>query len=176
MQPTFTDWRAADQESILAEPWPEIVPFDAPVETDDFILETLPEPVCAFCKALCTSLCVRPGLVGPLALGALATVFQRKYTIQGKADWSQSLSLYTIVSAPPSAGKSPALDALLKPLRMWEAEKREEETPVIASARTERKIMESRLVDGSLNLSPDLTGSAVGIFMIDQKICQHTVP
>lgn len=147
MQPSFENWQRAEQESILAEPWPEIEPFDAPVETDDFILETLPEPVSAFCKALCTSLCVRPGLVGPLALGALATVFQRRYSIQGKEDWLQPLSLYTIVSAPPSAGKSPALDALLKPLRIWEKEKREEEAPVIASARTERRIMETRLAN-----------------------------
>ena len=145
MQPSFENWHRAEQESILAEPWPEIVPFDAPVETDDFILETLPEPVSAFCKALCTSLCVRPGLVGPLALGALASVFQRRFSIQGKEDWSQPLSLYAIVSAPPSAGKSPALDALLKPLRIWERDKREEETPVIASARAERKIQEARL-------------------------------
>lgn len=145
MQPSYENWHRAEQESILAEPWPEIVPFDAPVETDDFILETLPEPVSAFCKALCTSLCVRPGLVGPLALGALASVFQRRFSIQGKEDWSQPLSLYAIVSAPPSAGKSPALDALLKPLRIWERDKREEETPVIASARAERKIQEARL-------------------------------
>lgn len=145
MQPSFEDFNAAIQNSMTAEPWPEIVPFDAPVETDDFILETLPGPVSAYCKALCTSLCVRPGLVGPLALGALATVFQRKYAVQGKADWIQPLSLYTIVSAPPSAGKSPVMDALLKPLRLWEREKQKEEAPVIASARAERKIQETRL-------------------------------
>ena len=125
--------------------WPEIIPFDTPAKTDDFILEVLPEPVNHFCQALCRSLCVRPGLVGPLALGVLATVFQRRFTIQGKSDWLQPLSLYTIVSAPPSAGKSPALDALLKPLRAWEMDKREEEGPVIASARSERKILENRL-------------------------------
>lgn len=145
MQPSLEDFRAAEQDGMTAEPWPEIVPFDAPVETDDFILETLPGPVSAFCKALCISLCVRPGLVGPLALGALATVFQGKYTIQGKPDWFEPLSLYTIVSAPPSAGKSPVMGAILKPLREWEREKREEEAPVIAAAKSERKTMEKRL-------------------------------
>lgn len=130
----------------IAEPefqWPELIPFDAPIETEEFNLDVLPEPVRDFCKAVCTSLNVRPGMVGPIALGCLATIYQRRYMV--KDTFEQPLQLFTIVSAPPSAGKSPVFSLLLNPFREWERERQKAEKPAIAAEQSELRMLKNKL-------------------------------
>jgi hypothetical protein len=135
----------ASETVMQGNPWPEIIPFDAPIETEDFNLEVLPGAVRDYCKAVCDSLSVRPGMVGPIALGCLATIYQRRYEIRGKPDWVEPLQLFTIVSAPPSSGKSPVLSKMLAPFREWEQQKQMDEKPVIAAEKSEMRMLQKRI-------------------------------
>ena len=154
MRPTPKAFQEAEAErggeivmDDLEQVWPEIVPFEASADADAFPLDIFPGPVAEYCKELCRSLCVDGGMVGPLALSMLSTVFQRRFRIKPKGsddDWSESLNLFVIVSAPPSAGKSPVFRAIRDPLISWERERREEEAPLIEAERAERRMQEQR--------------------------------
>ena len=72
------------------EPWPEIVPFEVEIKTEEFFLPALPKPIADFCGALCKSLQVPTGMAGPLALGCLSTIFQSDIRFrQSPGGWSR---------------------------------------------------------------------------------------
>lgn len=154
--------------------WPdEIERFDATVDTDPFLLSLLPEPVCLYCMAICRSLQVDAGMVGPLALGLLAVIYMRRYRIQGnKSDWVEPLNLFTLVSAMPSAGKSPTIRLLRQPFDDWEAATRRDEAPLILQNQSERKILESRIADAEKKQSKSGLEHAIDMSNIADLIKQ----
>ncbi len=124
--------------------WETPVPF-AKTDTPPFPLECLPEAVAGFVKALSDNTQTSEEMAGILALGVLANAFQSKYTVQVTPDWSEPLCLYCVAVAPPGERKSAVISALTKPIREYEAERRESERIEVARNRAEKTLLEKKL-------------------------------
>ncbi len=124
--------------------WETPIPF-ATITTPPFPLDCLPESMAAFVKALSDNTQTPEEMAGVLALGVLATAFQSKYIVQITPDWKEPLCLYCVAVAPPGERKSAVISALTKPIRDYEAERRESERIEIARNRAEKTLLEKKL-------------------------------
>lgn len=109
------------------DPWPEPIPLGA-VDTDlpPFPLHALPEWIAQRSRDVATDLGCYPSMPAMLAIGALATLCARKVTVRIDAEREEHTNLYLVVSAPPSAGKSPAYKKMCGPvLDIEDAHKRD---------------------------------------------------
>jgi hypothetical protein len=83
----------------------------------------------------------------PVDLPAMIAITALSICAQGHADiniqgtWTEPLNTYTITSMPPSAGKSPAFKAMLKPINDYEQHLIDEATPERDRTDTLRKIL-----------------------------------
>ncbi len=124
--------------------WEPPIPFDS-VNVPDFPIECLPGPVSVFVESLSISTQTPVEMAGILALGILSTAFQAKYQVEITPDWHEPLCLYTVAVAPPGERKSAVIAALTRPVREFEAERRDCEAVEIAQNKTERVLLEKSL-------------------------------
>lgn len=111
-------------------PWPE---------------EVFPEPFGIFAKELSRSVETPPELAGMLLLAVVAAVVQKKYRIQVKEDYQETVNLWILGILPPASRKSKIYTTITAPLRDWECEQKILLEPLIQQAVSRRKTMESRL-------------------------------
>ena len=141
MQPDFE--RFADEVSQGLTEWEAPLPL-ASVRIPEFPVGKLPGPVSLMVEALAESTQTPPEMGGLLALGILATAFQRHYVMQVRPDWCEPLCLFCCAVAPPAERKSAVLGALTAPVREYEQQRRALEAPDLARNESERKILEGR--------------------------------
>ena len=132
-----------DWENSVSEPWPALIPFDDH-KLPAFPSETLPDAVKAFVEALAESTQTPLEMGGLLALGTMAAIMQKNYTLQVRQDWTETLNLYTVVVGAPAERKTPVLNRVVKPLRDYERERRDADTVYIARAESERRMLEGK--------------------------------
>jgi hypothetical protein len=94
-------------------PVPEFVPFPT---------EALPRAVADLVRAGARSLQVDEGMLGPLALAAMASAVGNARTIALHASWHEPAIVWITVVAPSGAGKSPALELVTRPAEKRDAE------------------------------------------------------
>lgn len=108
-------------------------------------MDTLPGKVRGFSKALCESLQVSSGMVGPAVLAVVATGTQKKYDIHPLEDWYEPGNLYITIVAEPSERKSPTMKEELIPVYEYEAEENERLAPEIATYKAKKEVLENRI-------------------------------
>lgn len=118
-----------------------------------FNLDTLPVKVKGFSGALCESLQVSPGMVGPAVLAIVATGAQKKYSIHPLEDWYEPANLYITIIAEPSERKSPTMKEILLPVYEYETEENEETAPKITAYNMKKKVLENRIESAVRSLS-----------------------
>ena len=96
--------------------WPDPVIPTEPLPPVPFPTDVLPAPAAKFVREQAAALGVEEAIVGPYVLGAMAAAIGGTHEVQMKSGWRESTNLYIILIAEPGTGKSPALDAAVKPL------------------------------------------------------------
>jgi len=94
-------------------PVPEFVPFPT---------DALPNAAADLVRAGADSLQVDPGMLGPLALAAMASAVGNSRTIALHASWHEPAIIWAVVVAPSGSGKSPALELVTRPAARRDAE------------------------------------------------------
>lgn len=94
-------------------PVPEFVPFPT---------DALPKAAADLVRAGADSLQVDPGMLGPLALAAMASAVGNSRTIALHASWHEPAIIWAVVVAPSGSGKSPALELVTRPAERRDAE------------------------------------------------------
>lgn len=118
-----------------------------------FNLDTLPAKVKGFSRALCESLQVSSGMVGPAMVAVMALGLQKKYCVHPMADWYEPANLYVVIIADPSERKSPAMKDILQPVYEFEREENERIAPEVAACKAKRVILENRIGSAIKSLS-----------------------
>jgi hypothetical protein len=127
------------------EPWPEAIPLIDNTTTPTFPIDTLPEWITEHTLSVAGDLQVSPDLPANLALGALSVATIGNVTVNyPRQRWKQPTNLYMAVALPPSAGKSPAKNAMFSPIEALEEKRLQQAAAERHRAEGQRKILEKR--------------------------------
>jgi hypothetical protein len=158
------------------EPWPTPIPLHDTNTPPDFPLHTLPEWIRNHIQQTSDDLQVAPDLPATLALGALSVAALGKTRVTyPRQRWTQPLNLYTAVALPPSAGKSPAKNAMFKPLETLEQKRLKDAATLKMRNETERNILEKRrknLEDKAAKGGDDGTAAMFELLDLTEQIAQ----
>lgn len=86
-----------------------------------------------------------PDLPAMFALGALSTIALGHVMVEARAGHTEHPTLYLVVPAPPSEGKSAALEMAMAPVHDHEERRIEAAADAVAGADTARKIAEKKV-------------------------------
>ena len=111
---------AVIEEARAAElaTWPE--PLLDGSQPPELQASLLPRWLGEYAAALCDALQVPPAMVVVQALATMGAVAQRRYVVQVKEGYTESMSLWGITAAPSGSRKTSVRDALIEPLEAWE--------------------------------------------------------
>jgi hypothetical protein len=119
------------------------MPFGEEVEFSKFPLEYLPHVFQDAIKNFCGSAGASVDMAAVLALSVLGAVFQKRYYTQLPTH-TEPLNIYTCVSMPPSAKKTPVISFLSKPIMDFQKAKVEEESSDITARLRAKSALESK--------------------------------
>ena len=128
-----SDWETPIAISSLAGP--------APL----FPVEALPCWMRAQAEQVAKELQVAVDLPATLALVALSIIFAGRWNVLVKNTWKESLNLYLVVALPPGAGKSPAFNQMLGPIRKFDLERAAEAQLRVGHVTQTRRIIEKAM-------------------------------
>ena len=111
----------------------------------EFPIEALPGEISPYIKSVSESLQVPIDMTATFVISILSLCVQKKYVIQVKPDWIESLNLYTLVVARPSERKSPTLKETLKPITDYVKAENELRKPQISEYKLKRNILNGRM-------------------------------
>lgn len=105
------------------ESWPEPQPLPKLPPVPDFPLELLPDDLAAWIGDAAERARFRPDFAAVASMAALGSVIGRKLGIRLKQhdDWTEYGNVWAALIGPPSALKSPALRAALRPFKTLQA-------------------------------------------------------
>lgn len=108
-------------------PPPDDWPAPAPLESsttppEGWPWEAMPAPLQALGQEAVRALGAPDSMVAAALLGLASGACAGRVTLEVKDGHRVSPNLYILVSAPPGAGKSPVMKALLQPFHQWEAQ------------------------------------------------------
>jgi len=162
------------------EPWPAPIPLHDTNTPPEFPLHTLPEWIRNQIEQTATDLQVAPDLPATLALGALSVAALGKTRVTyPRQRWTQPLNLYTAVALPPSAGKSPAKNAMFAPLETLEQQRLKDAATTKMRAETERSILEKRrkqLEDKAAKNGDDAASALYDLHNLNDELAQLQNP
>lgn len=107
-----------------------------------FPVDALPDPLRCQVASVAEALQVPADLPGMLGLAVLSTAGQRVAIVEPRSGWREPLGTFVVVALPSGERKSPALTAMVAPLRAYERERNAEERGEIKAAEARRKILE----------------------------------
>lgn len=142
--PLFIPTQTPKPEPEASAGWEEPLYFET-IAVPDFPVDILPGPLSAFVLELARSTQTPEEMAGVLSLGVLATLFQRYYKVEVTPDWQEPLCLWPVAIADPAERKSAVINALLKPIYAYEADRQAAEAVEIAQNRAERTRLENLL-------------------------------
>ena len=107
--------------TTAADPWSEPIPLNDTTRPPQFPIETLPAWIADHAQQIADDLQVAVDLPATLAIGALSVAALGAAKVHyPRQRWTQPLNIYAAVALPPSAGKSPAKNAMFAPLEELE--------------------------------------------------------
>jgi hypothetical protein len=178
-QPTTTTTIIGDT-TTPDEPWPAPIPLHDTNTPPDFPLHTLPEWIRNHIQQTAADLQVAADLPATLALGALSVAALGATKVNyPRQRWTQPLNLYTAVALPPSAGKSPAKNAMFAPLETLEQQRLKDAATTKMRAETERSILEKRrkqLEEKAAKNGDDATAAMYDLHNLNEQLAQLQHP
>lgn len=137
-----------EEPSVAAEPddpWPPLIPLVEDHEPVPFPLHTLPPWLAAHAHNVAQDLQVAVDLPATLGLSVLSVAALGKAKVRyPRQNWKQPLNLYVTVALAPSAGKSPAKNAMFDVLEDHEQTKIRNAATARLRADSQRQILEKR--------------------------------
>lgn len=163
-----------------SDPWEIPIPFNESV-LPVFPVDVLPEWLRSFVIAEATATQTPTDLPAILALAVLATVCQKKVTVQVNTSWSEPVNLYCIVSLPPGNRKSAVFSSMVQPLAAWEKNKMQHAKEAIAIAQAEHDVLEGRLQRAKATASNPKAGddplqAMAEVRQLAKALAEHRVP
>ena len=139
----------AEAEALedIKRDWEEPIKFDD-FNLPEFPIHCLPEPIRSYVRELSEELQVPLGSCATVSIGVLSTIFQSRYKVAVRSTskkWTEQLSLYTLVVAPPAERKTPIKTRLFFPVYEYERRKREQEVQEIAESKAEKELLISEI-------------------------------
>ena len=139
---TTPAWTPRDNDT---DDWGELQPLGGNLDVPAFPLHTLPNWISTYATQLAEDIQVAVDLPAALALGALSVAALGKSTVHyPRINYTQPLNIYTAVSLPPSAGKSPVKNAMFAPLEVLETRRIERAARDRHRNESQRRILEKR--------------------------------
>ncbi len=144
------------------EPWPDPIQLITPTQTPDFPTHTLPTWITNQTQQIARNIQVAHDLPASLALGALSVIALGNTKIRyERNNWNQPLNLYIAIALPPSAGKTPAKNAIFWPLEQIELQRMAEAKETKDFNDSTRRIYEKELktIEEKVTKNPDNIGN-----------------
>ncbi len=132
----------ADFEKVTSS-WEEPIPFGR-YDLEPFPVDALPGDIGDYVRALAESTQTPVDMAGTSALVFISACTQKKYIIQGKADWFEPNNIFGNVIAPPSERKSAVLHGIVRPGDQYELRYNLENAGRVESSKMQRRILEKR--------------------------------
>lgn len=140
-------------------------------------------------EALAESMQVPIEMAGSIILAAMAAAVQDKYIARPRPDWTETLSAYLSVVAPPAYRKSAVLSALMAPHCQYERNRRQAERAEVAQSQAKvsalekaKQAIETRFASGKacmddvLNTAVELEEAQAGELHAYRLLANDTTP
>lgn len=116
----------ADARATLADerPFPDPTPLVPPRTLPAFPVEELPPRVGGYVRELARFLQVPEDMVAMAVLGIVAAALQGRLRVEGRAGWTEIVTLYVLIIAETGERKTPTLNAVKSSLGKAETELR----------------------------------------------------
>ena len=127
------------------EPWPEPVPFDAPILLPDFPLEALPPALGEFASEVSKTVQVPADLPASLCLAVASATVARRFVVAVGETHEEPTNLYVIGATPSGTRKSETFRRCVAPLEEIEEALAKAAAPDIKRAQARRDVAEARV-------------------------------
>jgi len=112
----------ADRAALAVPTWPELEPIGSDDPPPVFPVEALPSWLRDMATATATAFQVPVELPALIGLATLGGAVQRRVIVRAAPDWTEPLSLFTLVGLPSGCRKSSVFAAMLSPVNQIEKE------------------------------------------------------
>ena len=123
--------------------WEDPLPFGR-YEPAPFPVDVLPSAFQEYVLEVAESTQTPRDMAGTASLAVSATCIQKKYVVQGKADWTEPVNIYLDEIAAPSERKSAVLQRMVRPLDAYEKDYNARNSAAIAQNRSMRRALERK--------------------------------
>lgn len=134
-----------EQAPAEPEPWPEPVPFDAPILLPDFPVEALPPELGDFASEVAQTVQVPVDLPAALVLAVASATVARRYVVAVGETHEEPTNIYVVGAMTPGTRKSETFRRSLAPLEEIEEERSRAAAPDIKRAQARRDVAEARM-------------------------------
>lgn len=143
----YVHWPAKQTEPSIW-PHPSVL---RNINLPEFPTETLPDWLQEFVIAEAVASQTPTDLAGMLALATCSAATAGKFRVETGKGVEEPINLYTVVSLPPGNRKSSVFREVVNPLVQYESELGQSMTEEVALAKSQRKVLESRLSQAEAN-------------------------
>ena len=137
------DWGEAQLDQGFA-PFAPFAPPDL-TQLPTFPVNSLPNSLEKFVQSIAEGLQVSADMPAVAMLGIIAISVQRKFVVEVKPDWRETLSLYVMSIARSSERKTPVLQLVTKPLYQYQKEENKRRRPDIERYRARRDLLQKSI-------------------------------
>ncbi len=134
-----------EQAPAEPEPWPEPVPFDAPIILPDFPVEALPPELGDFASEVAQTVQVPVDLPASLSLAVASATVARRYVVAVGETHEEPTNVFIVGAMAPGTRKSETFRRTLAPLEEIEEERVRAAAPDIKRAQARRDVAEARM-------------------------------
>jgi hypothetical protein len=175
LNPYLNEVNAPAADSASRE-WPDPVPLPdgpSPVVAFDFAL--LPDSLRAWAQDICERVQCAPDFVGVAIMAALGSVIGRKLGIrpQARTDWTEVPNQWALLIGRPGVLKSPAIEAVLCPLKRLAAQATQTHTTAFSEYQRAAKLAKLRAEEGEkaarAALKKDATTNVAQLLACDES-------
>lgn len=127
-------------------PFPAIKPLKSESQSlPEFAVSSFPEAVRQYVSAVAQHTQTAPDMAAVFALGTLAAALQGKFVVEGTPGYTEPLSLYCVVIAPPGERKSGVMNCMTKFLYQYEDEVNIALKPQIRQYEKRKRVLEKQI-------------------------------
>ena len=136
----------------------------------EFPVECLPDVMKAYVLAVAEHSQTSPDMAAAVGLGVLASCLQGKFQVEGTPGYTEQLSLYVTVIAPPGERKSSVLRDMTHCIEDYEQQANEKLEPCIKANKKERDAIQRRIsmLEKKLEKKPDPSAESELITLQDR--------
>jgi hypothetical protein len=136
---------ATDAAPDKLEPWAEPIPLHETPALPSFPLRELPDGLLDWVKGVARATQTPADLAAMLSLAHIGASLSHKFRVSIRTGWPEPVNIFTVTALDVGERKSAVFRAAMAPAYEHESEKRAEMAPLIAAAKAEHALLESRL-------------------------------